>query len=115
MINLELAEQRGLDQEDIEDIEFLHNYRKCIFALSEECTRDGLQKELYKEWVEVEKELQRLWRFYPVDENYIQYWNFPACSCPKMDNNEAYPSGYYVYSGGCIIHGDKVNKGDSND
>ena len=39
----------------------LLEYRKRIFLVSKECTRDGLQRELYKEWMSVERQLQDLW------------------------------------------------------
>jgi len=121
MINKELAEDRGLSANTIDRIEGLHEYRKRIFTVSEESgkllisskLRDDLQRELYKEWYSVEQELQDLWGF-DRDDNKIKFWNFPACSCPKMDNNDNYPYGYYVYSGGCTVHGDKVNKPEEN-
>ena len=109
MINKELAEDRGLSAPTVAMIEGLHEYRKHIFLVSEECGTDSLQRELYKEWYSVEQELQDLWGF-DRDDNKIKFWNFPACSCPQMDNNDAYPYGYYVYSGDCVIHSEKVRE-----
>lgn len=108
MINKELAKDQGLSVLTIALIEGLHEYRKNIFLVSEESRSNDLQRALYKEWYALEQELQILWKF-DQDDNKIKFWNFPACSCPKMDNNDNYPYGYYVYSGGCIVHGDKVN------
>jgi len=62
------------------------------------------QKETYKIWYENEKLLQKLWKF-DDNEDYIKFWNFPACTCPKMDNNDNYPCGRYVQVQNCPIHG----------
>ena len=110
MINMELANDIGLEAYTIREIEDLHKYRADIFRISEGCTRDGLQKELYKEWMSVERKLQDLWGF-DEDDDKIKFWTFPACSCPKMDNNDRYPYGYYIVNDGCLIHGEN-NKGE---
>jgi len=110
MINMELANDIGLEAYTIREIEDLHKYRADIFRISEQSTRDGLQKELYKEWISVERQLQDLWGF-DGDDDKIKFWTFPACSCPKTDNNERYPYGYYIVNDGCLIHGEN-NKGE---
>ena len=113
MINKELAEDRGLSEETIKKIEELHHQRYTIFKVSEEMADDDSQQKLFSDWMNIERELQDLWGF-DRDDNMIKFWTFPACSCPQMDNNDAYPYGYYVYSGACVIHGEKV-KGNKDD
>jgi len=60
--------------------------------------------ELVIEWHENEFKLQDLWGF-ERDRNYHKFWNIPSCQCPKMDNDDVYPTGYYVISAACKLHG----------
>lgn len=53
---------------------------------------------------QIEYELQALWGF-KKDKKYHKFWNLPGCQCPKMDNDDIWPSGYYITSGSCPIHG----------
>jgi hypothetical protein len=59
------------------------------------------------DWHGVQFILQELCGF-KQDINYHEFWRLTACTCPKMDNEDRYPSGYYVYSGDCSLHGDFV-------
>ncbi len=52
----------------------------------------------------IEFSLQKLWGFEP-DKNYHRFWKLPQCTCPTMDNEDAYPTGYYVVNQNCILHG----------
>lgn len=49
--------------------------------------------------------LQDAWKF-PKDICYHKFWLLPKCECPKMDNDDAYPTGRYVMNSACPIHGD---------
>jgi len=40
----------------------------------------------------LEARLQELWDF-PVDAKYVKFWYRPGCRCPRMDNDDAYPTG----------------------
>ena len=104
MINMELAEKKGLSEETIERIEELHAERRAIFKTAENTTRVALLKKMHNMWMDLERELQVLWGF-EQDDNYIKFWEFPKCTCAKLDNLEAYPHGYYTVSGDCPIHG----------
>lgn len=61
-------------------------------------------KHNYEVWMENERILQKLWNF-EENDNFIKFWTFPACSCPCMDNNDNYPTGYYYKVQNCMIHG----------
>ncbi len=109
MINKELADKQGLSPSTRAEIERLHSSRAETFSLATRSKDLGVLKRAYDAWMKQERELQRLWGF-EQNDNYIKFWEFPACSCPSMDNNDAYPTGFYTMSGGCVIHGDIVNK-----
>jgi hypothetical protein len=102
--NPRLADQQGLDQLSRDIIDNLHNYRSLLENEVNFHNTDLTQKELYDLWFSNEKLLQKLWKF-DDNEDYIKFWNFPACTCPKMDNNDNYPHGRYVRVQTCPIHG----------
>jgi hypothetical protein len=116
VINKELADELGVPKPNQVAINEIHDTRRDIFNSVEKMMKTGYKKEahptifkeLYDEWMQLERDLQFLWGF-DLDDNKIKFWNFPACSCPTMDNNDAYPYGYYTISGDCIIHGVQDN------
>jgi hypothetical protein len=61
-------------------------------------------KLLAKKVTQIEYTLQLLWHF-KRDKKFHRFWEMPGCKCPKMDNAEAWPTGYYTISGNCPIHG----------
>jgi hypothetical protein len=106
-----LADVQGVSEFNREVIDKLHILRDLLEERSINLKEQNFttleaeyQKHLYKEWFENEKLLQKLWNF-PQDDNYIKFWNFPACTCPKMDNDDNYPYGRYVQVQDCPIHG----------
>jgi hypothetical protein len=114
MHNPALADKQDVSELNREVIDKLHILRDLLenhsinlkgqdFTDSEH-TEVEYQKEIYKIWFENEKLLQKLWNF-PDNEDFIKFWNFPACTCPKMDNDDNYPFGRYVQFQNCPIHG----------
>lgn len=116
--NKELADKQGVSDLNRAIIDKLHtlryliesNVEELMESMAEELSAEGadhlveLIKNNYDIWMENDRLLQILWNF-PQDDNYIRDWDFPACSCPKMDNDDAYPTGHYVRSQTCLIHG----------
>lgn len=41
----------------------------------------------------------------PKDIKWHRFWETPHCTCAKMDNYDAHPTGYYSISGDCKWHG----------
>lgn len=111
MLNDKLAVKQGLDETTREVINKLHLLRE--FIEDYKTTNPKKIKFLYKEWYENELLLQKLWKF-KVDENYIRFWEFPYCTCPKMDNEDRYPTGHYIVHGDCPVHGEEAKKIASN-
>lgn len=102
-LNARLVAQKGLSNEDVEMIKGLHLVRLVIEESME--TAEFTLKELYSDWLENQRQLQKAWKF-TLDDNYIRFWEVPQCSCPKMDNEDAYPTGYYTVNCSCPVHGD---------
>ena len=113
MINKELAIKQKLSEVEIEIIESLHYLRNFI-TLKAYCTHINKKEDLqvlYKRWFNNEKLLQKVWKF-DNNDSYIKFWTFPKCTCPKMDNEDRYPIGFYIVNGECPIHGTKNIKGE---
>jgi len=108
MINIELAEALDLDEDTIENIQILQDLRDEMEEDVKEETDEELIRATYVSWLQVHRHLQKLWGF-PQDDNYIKFWTFPRCSCPKIDYEDNYPTGYYTTNYSCLVH-KKVDK-----
>lgn len=62
---------------------------------------------LAKMFSTLETEQQRLWNF-PLDTSYHRFFDFPGCSCPKLDNAERLGSGFVIRATDCEIHGGEI-------
>ncbi len=116
--NPRLADKQDVGEFERKLIDKLHILRYLLnanvselyqkYQKSKQKKKKELLKQLinsnYEEWIENERVLQKLWNF-EENDNFIKFWDFPACSCPHMDNNDNYPTGYYIKSQTCIIHG----------
>ena len=109
MINKQLAEDRGISELNQVLIKAFHKEREELFdkSLATKMTQD-VQLDIFSDWLGVERSLQLLWGFNEEDR-FIKFWKFPTCSCPSMDNEDAYPTGYYYVNGDCIIHSNEVS------
>ena len=105
MINKAHPKYEDLTEEQEESIDALHQVRNILEKTAS--VSPDLAKKLYRLWYENEMTLQILWGFIP-DYTLIKYWNYPHCLCPKLDNDDAYPTGYYVVNQGCPVHGKAV-------
>lgn len=104
---MELARERGLDEKAIQAIEKLHLERDKIHqTIKTEGSNGNLAglKQIAAGLPEIELQLQRLWGF-EENLNYYKFWLVPYCHCPRIDNEDNYPYGYYVINCGCPIHG----------
>lgn len=108
-INPRLAARQGLTDLQIDELKDLHIkrcqlYERFTYFLTQE---NSYIPELLKEYTAGEFAMQRLWGF-PEDANYHRFWDIPACTCPRMDNNERVGTPYHITSSECPLHGSKV-------
>ena len=61
-------------------------------------------KDMAATLTKIEFALQDAWSF-PRDENFHRFWLTPKCLCPRMDNEDNYPHGYYTKMSDCPLHG----------
>ena len=105
-LNTYLIKRQGRTGGDVEKIKKLHVFKHILFEKMKVCPEEDLAQ--YNEYVVAcEYALQRAWGF-PEDENYHKFWNTPRCLCGNvMDNEDAYPTGYYAHTVGCPVHDPK--------
>jgi len=102
-INSALVEKQKRTPEQVEEICKLHVKKHDLFKIMEKAPVKDLP-ELADKATELEYQLQRAWGF-PSNSYYHRFWEVPRCTCPKTDNEDRYPSGYYIMDKGCPVHG----------
>lgn len=100
-----LIDRQNLSEDEVNDINCLHMLRDTLTILMYKSVNKDNWKFYNTLLDNVEEQLQNNWKF-PVDSNYYRFWDRPHCTCPKMDNDDAYPYGRYIVSGDCPIHGE---------
>lgn len=108
MINLELAQRQNLSEDEVFKIEQLHYSRRLLHDAITQALSAGnkaVARAIAKALPEIELELQKLWKF-EQNINYYKFWNVPGCRCSRLDNEDAFPSGYYVRNLSCPVHGE---------
>ena len=102
MLNYDLARKLNRSPEEVEKIEKQQAFRTLLGKQY----KDGVISagEYREEWEHNEYILQELWGF-SLNPNYHMFWEMEGCTCPKYDNLDAYPYGYYVMNAECPIHG----------
>ena len=104
---IEYAEKH-LTEEDKSRINQLHARRNQLVGRMKRSKKPETLKALYLEWTENEFLLQDAWKF-ERDIRFHASWHLPHCICPKMDNDDAFGTGYYVVNEGCPIHSHKID------
>ena len=105
MINHKHPQYQLLNANQIQAINLMHVAREAMLTAANNDVKSA--QAIYPSWLALETALQRLWGF-SENINYVRTWTYPHCSCPKIDNEDSYPHGYYVSSGSCPIHGSAV-------
>ena len=110
MINMQLAEERGLTQEDMERVEEVHQLLQGSFEVMERLSpQKKSDTEALRGLVKVvsayEETLQALWGFEVDIGNHTWWFRAPHCLCPKRDNLESFNMGTRIIHRGCPLHG----------
>lgn len=103
-INLRLAQQMGLSEEAIKDIKELYKEEESICNEMKQTDIPEELQGLAERWHDVHFFLQKKWGF-KENKAYHKWWYLPKCTCPKMDNDDVWPTGYYIMTVNCPIHG----------
>jgi hypothetical protein len=97
-----LDKQKAWD--NLESIRKLHIQRlKMIEKMENTDEKDALRK-LAKKIEKIDFNLQEAWGF-EKSPNFHYWWKVPKCTCPQMDNEDAYGTKYRIIDENCPIHG----------
>lgn len=103
-LNWDLAQAKGLTNDEMQAIIDCHTRRVVIFDLM---TRTDDSDELHDfadEIEQLEYEMQAYWHF-ERDRDYHKWWLVaPKCKCPKMDNRDLMYFGRRIIVGSCPVH-----------
>ena len=91
--------------ENVDKIKEKHQIKLEIYNDIKQTTDKKELKLLVNALTNTENQLQELWGF-SKDAKFHRFWQTPKCTCPKMDNEDAYPTGYYNISADCPLHGE---------
>lgn len=106
MLNKRLMDQQNC-WENLDTIKELHSQRLHLEDKMKRARSKKKLKDYDKQYTAIEFQLQDAWKF-DRNINFHRFWNRPGCNCPVLDNEDAYPTGYYVRTAACKIHGDEV-------
>lgn len=107
ILNGWLLHQHNISSENKMLLGKSHCLLKKVKGLMETLDPSKDQEYLRRLWAlgdGIEYYQQGLWGF-PLDPNYHFFWRFPHCSCPRLDNEDRWGTGYHVVSTDCILHG----------
>lgn len=105
-LNPMLVKRQNLNHEAVERIKALHVQR---LSIEDDFQNHKISAQEYREgWTQLQFELQTAWGF-PHNQNFHRFWDMPGCKCPKIDNNDAWPTGHYIVSQSCPVHGKETD------
>ncbi len=110
VLNKDLLDQQKC-WHNLETIKALHARRLELVDKMTAETEAGLLRKYNEEYSYIQFDLQDAWLF-PRDAKFHRFWEVPHCSCPKLDNEDRYPTGLYVINKACILHGGDVDEED---
>jgi len=109
ILNEHLIKQQDLNEDDIAELEELHDTRARMFdkmaALDPKNDEDKDTLILYSHLLEsLEYNMQRLWKFEQDSDMHSWWFRVPHCRCPKMDNADPLYSSVRIFRHDCPIH-----------
>jgi hypothetical protein len=104
-LNQYLIKKQKINNKSIKRILTLHFQKMILFEAMKKIDNSKKLKEYDQYLNEIETELQWLWKL-DYNPNFFRFWDRPKCTCPKMDNDDRYPIGYYVINSDCPLHGE---------
>jgi len=108
-LNKHLAEYQKVTDEQLCALKVTHQLKESLFNIAKNTNNSLALKALAAVFDKLEFEQQKLWNF-GEDANHHYFFDFPGCTCPRLDNLERLGHEGKVYSGNCPIHGDNVKK-----
>lgn len=104
VLNPLLLIRQNINDEALEALKLSHQLKHLLFEAAKKTTNKSSLRLLAAHFDELEYHQQELWGF-PQDENYHRFFDFPGCTCPKMDNEDRLGTAFKIYQDDCPIHG----------
>ena len=107
VLNKNLAKRQKISAEQLVALKFSHQIRHMIFETAKSLGENNILelKLLAALFDTLETEQQKLWNF-PVNPDYHRWFDFPGCTCPKMDNVDRLGTPNRIIDVDCPIHGE---------
>lgn len=106
-LNQRLAERQNVSDKQLEALQLSHQLRWMLFETAKQQTDPLKLRLLANVFESLESEQQKLWNF-DVNKDFHRFFDFPGCTCPKMDNAERIGTPYHIYSANCPIHTHRI-------
>lgn len=103
-LNERLIERQRITAEQLSALKMSHQVRHMLFEAAKATTEPLKLKMLAALFEALEFEQQELWNF-PRDRNFHRWFDFPGCTCPKMDNAQWLGFDRRIRVQSCPIHG----------
>lgn len=107
-IPFSFMETQKITFEELCEIVKLHKERYDLHCLLTSTKDEVFMVILFNQLTQIEYELQMLWGF-ETNRIWHRSWEWSHCSCPKMDNRDAFPYRQYA-TVGCPLHDQFVFK-----
>ena len=106
ILNPRMIAAKDISEESVVELVKLHNIKQGIFETAEFIGKEKTDqlRVLADIFQEVEFKMQEVWGF-GRDATFHEWYTFPYCSCPKMDNADARGTKYGVINCECPVHG----------
>lgn len=104
-LNAALIRKQNLTIKQIKSIIWTHKRIDSLFIYIQNDPECDFEKAA-KYYHILQFKLQHEWNF-ERNINYHRFWELPKCTCPKLDNEDRYPCGYYISNTNCPLHGYK--------
>lgn len=103
MINKRLAEEQGLSDETVAEINIVND--KLAKVLEEPYLYVSTPDKVNNYIQNIEYYLQELWGFPESDLHHRYWYKVKWCECPVMDNDDHFGYGFRLIQGTCPYHG----------
>lgn len=104
ILNPILIGKQKVKEKNIEKLLEIYIEGLCIeYKMRDEEYLKENRKELTDQWTNNQYKLQELWGF-EKNIKMHKFWNVPNCTCPKLDNEDIYPSEKYWTNANCPVH-----------
>lgn len=102
-LNPDLILKQHLTKDDVALLQHLHQQKIVLFHKAEHETDLVLLRALAEEYEQLNYHLQEVCHF-PRNADYHRWFDFPKCTCSRLENEANIGKSKRIFSSTCIIH-----------